>query len=139
MTSYFPASADVHSNDPHWKDWEEDEMIEEYDADNPPPAEVLSVKDRDDDIWSREGDRWYVSFQAAPASAGYDGSTPADLRVLREWWEIQPYRPFTAVTRQQSRTVIHGDVGQSILITGDFSGELPAFDVNAFFKEKKED
>lgn len=94
MTHYYPATVDVHRNDPHW-DYEEEEMPATEYTDQEPPAEVLSVRDCEGDIWSREGDRWFVSFRPTHAAFGNSGETPDDRRVYREWWDIQLYAPFT--------------------------------------------
>lgn len=80
---------DVHSNDPHW-DW-----VDVIYTDVPPPEDVLSVVDSDGDTWSRDGDRWFVSWEPSRVGFGYMGETPNDLRILREWWEIVSYGPFT--------------------------------------------
>lgn len=94
MTHYYPASADVHNHDPHWDYEEEDEMTGVYTTQRP-PCDVLSVRDADGDIWSREGDRWYVSFQPSRVAFGNSGDTPDDLRVYHQWWEMEGYGPFT--------------------------------------------
>lgn len=94
MSSYFPASAGMHDHDPEW-DYEEEEMTGVVYTEVAPPADVLSVRDADGDVWSREGDRWFCSFQPSRVAFDCDGSTPNDIRAYHEWFEISHYGPFT--------------------------------------------
>jgi hypothetical protein len=92
MSEIFESSVDIHRGDQQWSgDWPEGDIY----VDTEPPADVLSVQDAEGDIWSREGDRWFCSFQPSRVAFDCDGSTPNDLRVYREWFELSQYGPFT--------------------------------------------